>query len=164
MNEAPAAAADPLARLVDIVMPPPPSLWPQTPASLILIALAAIGLVVAAWWLVRRHRANRYRRAALAELAAAEQALAVDAQRQHAVASLAGLIRRTALAAFSRDVVVPLQGAAWLAFLDRSYGGTAFSDGPGRVLAEAPYRRSVELDDPAALIAVVRQWIRKHHV
>jgi hypothetical protein len=150
-------AADPLARLVDVVVPPEPSLWPQTPASLILIALVVIGAVVAAVWLVRRHRRNAYRRAALAELAA------MDPRHPHAAAALAALIRRTALAAFPREVVTPLQGAAWLAFLDRSYGGTAFSGGAGRVLADAPYRPNAEPGDPAALAALVRQWIRRHH-
>ena len=60
--------------------------------------------------------------------------------------------------------MVPLQGADWLAFLDRSYGGTAFSSGPGHVLAEAPYRPDAEAGDPAALVALVRLWVRKHHV
>ena len=151
-------AADPLAGLVDIVTPPEPSLWPQTPASLILLALVAIGAVAATVWLVRRHRRNAYRRAALAELAA------IEPRRPHAAVALAALVRRTALAAFPRDAVVPLRGAAWLAFLDRSYGGTAFSGGPGRVLTDAPYRPDAESSDPAALVAVVRQWIRRHHV
>lgn len=160
MNE----AADPLARLVDIPVPPLPGLWPQTPASLILIALVTIGLVLAVAWLaIRRHR-NRYRRAALAELAATERMLSGDTQRGRIAVALADLVRRTALAAFARETVVPLQGTAWLAFLDRSYSGTAFSSGPGRVLAEAPYRPNVAPDDPAALVGLVRQWIRKHHV
>lgn len=158
MNESAATAADPLGGLVDIVTPAAPSLWPQTPASLILIAALSLCIACAAVWLVRRHRRNRYRRAALAELAA------TDVQRPNAAATLADLVRRTALAAFPRTVVVPLQGADWLAFLDRSYGGTAFSSGPGHVLAEVPYRPDAEPGDPTELVTLVRLWIRKHHV
>jgi Ca-activated chloride channel family protein len=151
-------AADPLAGLVDIVTPPEPSLWPQTPAALILIAGLTVAIAGAALWVVRHRRRNRYRQMALAELAA------TDLQRPNAAAALADLVRRTALAAFPREIVVPLQGAAWLAFLDRSYGGTAFSAGTGRVLAEAPYRPDTEAGDAAALGALVGRWIRTHHV
>ena len=50
-------------------------------------------------------------------------------------------------------------GADWLAFLDASYGGTGFSDGPGRVLAEAPWRPC----PPApGLPPLARDWVRRH--
>jgi len=73
-------------------------------------------------------------------------------------------VRRTALAAFPREHVAPLAGPAWLAFLDRSYGGQGFSLGPGRLLASAPYRRAApDQAQLRALTALVRQWIRGHH-
>src|SRR5262245_43819712 len=109
----PAPAADPLAGLVDIPLPPPVSLWPQTTASRVAIALAAAGLVAATWWLIRWWRATRYRRAALAEL----DAIASDMDRPPAqsAAALALLLRRTALAAFPREEVAELSGPPWLA-------------------------------------------------
>ena len=74
------------------------------------------------------------------------------------------LVRRTALAAFPRESVAPLAGLAWLAFLDRSYGGQGFSEGAGRLLANAPYQRAVpDREQLRALAALVRQWIRGHH-
>ena len=73
-------------------------------------------------------------------------------------------MRRTALAAFPREPVAPLAGPAWLAFLDRSYGGKEFSQGAGRLLVSAPYqRRSPDRDQIEALAGLVRRWIRGHH-
>lgn len=153
---------DPLAGLIDIALPPPVSLWPQTWTSRIAIALVLVALVVALWRLVHSWRANRYRREALSELNEIGQRL--DAREAQGLAELSMLVRRTALSAFPRTTIAPLAGPAWLAFLDRSYGGQEFSQGVGRLLASAPYQRSApDPEQLRALAALVRQWIRGHH-
>ncbi len=124
------APPDPLAGLVDIPLPPEVSLWPQTWPLRIAIVVLAVALIGALWWLARRWWANRYRRAALAEL---------DALPAPTQGALALLVRRTALSAFPRADVAALSDMAWLAFLDRTYGGTGFTQGPGRALAAGPY-------------------------
>jgi hypothetical protein len=130
--------------------PPAVSLWPHT-AGWIWLAIAV--LAGAAWlarrW-VRRHRANAYRRAALREIAAAGNDPAV----------LAEILRRTALSAFPRAEVAGLYGNAWLGFLDRAYGGTEFGNGPGRVLAVAPYAPA-EARGPD-LVPLAAAWVRRH--
>src|SRR5262245_17195632 len=55
-----APPSDPLAGLIDIPLPPPVSLLPQTWPSRIAIVLVAAGLIAGMWWLVRWWRANRY--------------------------------------------------------------------------------------------------------
>jgi Domain of unknown function (DUF4381) len=121
------AVTDPLVGLIDIPLPPPVSLWPQTWTSRIAIALVLTALVVALWRFVHAWRANRYRREALSELGAIGQRLDVCEARGEGLAELSMLVRRTALAAFPRETVAPLAGPAWLAFLDQSYGGQGFS-------------------------------------
>jgi hypothetical protein len=158
------APIDPLAGLVDIPLPPPASLWPQTWTSRIAIALALAAVVVALWRFAHAWRGNRYRREALSELDGIGQRLDGSEARGEGLAELSMLVRRTALAAFPRENVAPLAGSAWLAFLDRSYGGQGFSLGPGRLLASAPYQRvAPDQDQLRALTALVRQWIRGHH-
>jgi Domain of unknown function (DUF4381) len=67
--------SDPLAAgLIDIPLPAPPSLWPQTWTARITLALAAALLIVGIWRVAHWWRANRYRRAAMAELDRIEQA------------------------------------------------------------------------------------------
>lgn len=155
----PTLPPDPVAGLIDIPLPPEVSLWPQTWESRTVVAVLLVGLIAGGWRLACRWHANRYRRAALAELDRIENRLAEDAASHSALASL---VRRTALAAFPREQIAALAGPAWLSFLDRTGGGHDFSDGPGRNLEIAAYRP--EADDPRVLIGTVRRWIKTHHV
>lgn len=142
-----------LVQLLDLLEPvpepPPISMMPQTVGWVWL----AIGLVAGLLLLIRqvlRHRhANAYRRAALTALSEAGD----DPAR------IAQIIRRTALAAYPRKDVAGLTGEHWLAFLDGTLPGDGFSDGPGRVLADAPYT-----DVPATpgLAELARHWISGH--
>lgn len=161
MAETQTPQADPVAGLIDFPLPQEVSLLPQTWPSRIAIALTAAAIVLASWRLLRWYLVNRYRREALAELDAIRHATPPD---QLAI-QLSLLVRRTALVAFPRETVAPLAGPAWLAFLDRTSGGEAFSHGAGRLLASAPYRPgSSDPDQVEALADLVRRWIRTHHV
>lgn len=157
-----------LTRLHDLALPTPVSYAPATAGWYVLGAL----LVLAFVWIVLRwrahRRAGRYRRAALAELATIEARLKGDG-RAAAIVELDVLVKRVALAAYPRSDVAALSGDAWLAFLDRSSGGSTFSAGDGRALADLPYaskgeRAAVPPERAAALAAMVRNWIRSHRV
>jgi Ca-activated chloride channel family protein len=155
--------SDPLAGLIDIPLPQEASLWPQTwplrIAIVLIVALAVWGI----WRFVHRYRANRYRREALSELDRMRQT--PDAAPDRLAAQLSLLVRRAALAVFPRETVAPLTGTAWLAFLDRSYGGEEFSRGVGRWLVSAPYQQTAPgRDELNALRSLVDRWIRVHHV
>lgn len=129
--------------------PAPVSLWPQTAGWIwlgIIVATAAIFLV-RRWMAI--HRANAYRRAALQEITG----LGDDP------AALAAVLRRTALAAYPRAMAAGLHGDAWLGFLDQTYGGTDFRNGPGRAVAIAPYGPTQAAPGLAALAA---RWVRAH--
>ena len=152
--------ADPLAGLVDIPLPAPVSLRPQTWPSQILLTVVFVGLIWGVLWTVHRWRVNRYRREALTELKRIEAGAATSTSAELS-AALASLVRRTALAAFPREQVASLTGAAWLAFLDRTDGRHAFSEGPGRALEISVYRQAPAVDS-SGLINAVRSWIKFH--
>lgn len=152
-----APEVDPVAGLVDIPLPTPVSLWPQTWPLRIAVAVVAVGLAVCAWQLARWWYRNRYRRVALAELdriAGASDAASVPLD-------LASLVRRTALAAFPRDKVASLTGVEWLEFLDRTADTRAFSEGAGHALENVAYRPTPA--DVRPPIGAVRHWIKAHH-
>lgn len=154
---------DPVAGLIDMPLPQEVSLWPETWASRIAVVVLLVTAVVAIWRFISYRRVNRYRREALAELTRITSA--PDTAPGELAAQLSLLVRRTALAAFPRQQIAPLNGAAWLAFLDRSSGGTEFSRGAGRWLASAPYARTGPNDSQRPeLIELTRRWIRGHHV
>lgn len=137
---------DLLDQLAEPAEPAPVSMMPETIGWAVLVAL--VGWLVVRT--VRRRRANAYRREALALLAGAGD----DAR------AIAPILRRTALAAYPRERVASLSGAAWLAFLDRTGGGPGFRSGPGKALVSAPYR-DAERETPG-LGALAAGWVRRH--
>jgi hypothetical protein len=157
--------ADPVAGLIDIPLPQPISLWPQTWLSRIAIVVLFAAAVAALLWLAHYWRVNRYRREALSELDRIERAFVGHSAPSELAAQLSVLVRRTALAAFPRERVASLAGSAWLAFLDDTCGEHEFSRGIGRLLVSAPYDRIAPTDrQVSSLVDLTRHWIRTHHV
>lgn len=159
----------PLLDLHDIVLPEPVSWVPQTLGWWILLGILVVALAWATAAAIRRRRTNRYRTLALAHLARIETELADPATRATAVTALPVLVKQTALAFRPRSEVAALSGSSWLRFLDDSYGGSGFTEGPGRLLSTLAYSTpattntlpSAELE---ALVDLVRRWIRRHRV
>jgi len=163
--------------LADIVLPSPPSWMPATIGWLVLGLVLAAALLGLAWRAWRHWRANRYRRAALKELAVLQRALqggrgdiaeAADARaRARALLALAELLKRTALAAWPRASVAGLSGTAWCNFLQAHAGRAGDAVGLIVLLVDAEYRdRSALAGWPAQqareVAAACGQWIAGH--
>ncbi len=146
--------------LRDIHLPEPVGWWPPAPGWWLLLGLALAG--AAAWaWLAWRRR-TRVRRAALAEWKRIEETYAADGDVARLARDLSILMRRAAVTADERPRVAGLTGEAWLAWLDQGLDGRPFSQGPGRCLAEAPYRPDAEeqVVDAMALLGLCRARLR----
>lgn len=137
--------------LRDIHLPPPPGWWPPAPGWWLLAALLLAALTGLALWLRRRMRKARHRAALEAELTLA---LAADSPAEQVVA-LSQLLRRAA-----RQVdpqAATLSGEAWLRWLDGADASAPFSQGPGRVLLDGPFRaQGVDHPDIAHLLPILR--------
>jgi len=144
-----------LSQLRDIHLPAPVSWWPPAPGWWLLAAIL-LGLIIIGYWLIRRHRINRWRRQALAQLAqlkAGEDATVA--------AQLSVLLRRVAISRYPQAKVAALTGEAWLTFLDDTLdSGTPFQTGPGRALVTGPYTAEAEIDAPA-LLSLAERWIKR---
>ena len=141
--------------LHDIVLPEAASYIPQTVAWYVLFGFLLALLAWGGTFLVRRERRNRYRKIALRRLR--------DIEARGALCELPALVKQTALSFAPRDDVASLSGDEWLRFLDETYRGDAFTRGPGRLLPVLAYGRP-DTDDVDELVALVRRWIREHHV
>lgn len=132
--------------LRDVHVPPAPSWWPPAPGWWVLLAVLVLLVSgLAAWGLHRRRRRRAWER----WFDAAGQA-DTPAER---VAAMSELLRR---AARRLDASADrLEGDAWLRFLDGGQG-RAFTEGPGRLLLDGGYRRTVDPADLAAATAVAR--------
>ena len=163
------AAQKALANLADVASPEPVSWMPQTWGW----ALLAIVVIAAATWAIvrwrRRREANRYRVEALADLARLDALLADPARRGEALAAIAPLMKRTALAVWPRGDVASLSGERWIAFLRAHGPADALSGAAGRLLGDAEYRSPASLAAMSAEEAhdcarAARAWIQRHRV
>ncbi len=145
----PVTLLDLLDRLIEAPDPPPVSMMPQTWGWAVLALILLATCIFVAIHMRRRYRANAYRRYAIKEL---------EATRDDP-AAIAAILRRTALAAYPRRDVAGLTGDDWLRFLDARVAGKDFLEGPGRLVAAAPYRAT---QSEPALSAVAKDWIVRH--
>lgn len=146
-----------LALMHDVVLPEAVSLMPASPGWWVLLGWFAASVLVLVRSLVRRRRANAYRRDALQLLAAIETDRGID--DDEAAARIADLVKRTALAAYPRRTVAPLYGADWARFLCATAGNDRKVTAAADELAHAAYRpggMGRQLVEPA------RRWIRVH--
>ncbi|VVE62204.1 hypothetical protein PCA31118_00933 [Pandoraea captiosa] len=155
-----------LTGLDELPLPPPVSYMPQTWGWGVVAVLIVLGVAWCVWRAWRRYRRDHYRRLALAEL---ERLAAMSREPDHrtiAVASMAALLKRTALAAYPAENVGAMRGATWIEFLNRHRG--RFEARDGQYLAMASYAPRGVDDTPQgeidALVQRARQWIHDHHV
>lgn len=148
--------------LRDIHQPPAPPWWPPAPGWWLVACVLLVALGFLAWFAARR----RKRRAII--VAIFDDALRSAATPAEEVAVMSELLRRAARRCDPQ--ADRLDGDAWLAFLDASPaaargrkaaadagpGGGAFTDGPGRLLLEGPYRRDVDQQQVAELRPLAR--------
>ncbi|MEP9375971.1 DUF4381 domain-containing protein [Aquabacter sp. CN5-332] len=145
-----------LSNLNDIVLPPAVSYWPPQPGWWILAAGLFAIAVIAVVRLILRYRANAYRRAALAELARIGQATDADSAQR-----ISTILKRAALVAYPREQTAALTGPAWLAFLDRTGGTSAFTQGPARELVPLAFGAASHADG-IAIARAAAHWVRRH--
>lgn len=140
--------------LRDIHLPEAVSWWPPAPGWWLLLGLVIL-LAISVVYLWRRRTRSRYRRIALREIGEMS-----DLPPAELAAALSQLLRQAALCYFPRHDCAGLCGEEWLAFLDRPFADQPFSQGIGRSLLDAPYRKAT-LNDSEALIDLCRRWLKQ---
>jgi hypothetical protein len=151
MNQGPAQLP-----LRDIHLPHAPSWWPPAPGWWIVAAILLAIVACAAWWRGRQRRLSR------SAMTAARHELArlrSGGEPLSKVRDASSLMRRLAISVFPRRDAAGLTGEAWLHFLDAPMENAPFSRGPGRILINAPYRRSVSEDEVRPLLDLCAGWI-----
>lgn len=136
-----------LNQLRDIHLPQAPLWWPPAPGWWVL---AALGLCLLAWGIVRLWR--RWRRFRPARRARQLHRRLTLELRGDSIAPAAWLhrtnevLKRLAVHGLGHREMIPAWGDDWLRYLDGRYGEPAFSRGAGRCLGPARFRRDAEVD------------------
>ena len=131
-----------LSDLRDIAIPAEPSMWPPAAGFWILLFLLLLMLGAAALHFYTAWRRNAYRRAGIHFL---QQCLTVY--------DVSVLLKRVAMAAFSRERVASLHGMEWVDFLNKTGPGSGFAD---------LMRDEVDIPAGESLKAAAGEWIRRH--
>ena len=150
--------ADPLAALRDIHVPAAPEFWPPAPGWIAVACLVIAAAVVAMAIAVRRWRAGRFRREALAALRSLRARHGAGVPDTEIATELSVLVRRVALARWPREDVAGLTGDRWMAWLETTLPGIEAS--ARTALLDAPYARRCRFDAERALSAC-EHWIRR---
>jgi hypothetical protein len=147
-----------LQKLKDIHLPPAISMWPTAPGWLILFVLFSgliLYLMYVAYRSTQRKRTVKY---ALSKLKKLKDTSSSNPQAIHIAMEISILLRRTALYYFRREDIAGLTGDNWLNFLNRSGNTTQFTDGAGRLLIDAPYRKD-NTADLMPLFTLTQAWL-----
>ena len=141
-----------LENLHDIVVPMPVPWWPPAPGWLFLGGLLLLLILIVLTRTALRYRRNAYRRVALTELRLA-------AAGTEPLPLVAGLLKRTAMAAYRREDVAGLTGKAWMDWLAET----------GKMTLPAPVVTALRQNlydggetDPKVLIDFATRWVQRH--
>ncbi len=150
---------DSLAALHPLREPPLVGWWPPAPGWWALGLLCLLVLVLLAFFLLRRYRANTYRRKALARLDKFYQLQQSQPDQRRFQAQLNALLKGVALKAYPQRDVAALSGGQWLDFLNASL--EEYDRFPAEFVSGA-YRREPAPLDAGHLQRSARAWIKRH--
>lgn len=139
-----------LDRLNDIVIPPDVSWWPLAPGWYVLSGLFLLAVSWFLWRVGKKWKANAYRRFALRELAGLDDA-----------ASIAELLRRTALAVTPRSEVARSSGSQWVDWL-AAQCPVPIPPQVRHQLSRGIYEREAESTEVDLLHDYAAKWISGH--
>ncbi|MGZ8907463.1 MAG: DUF4381 domain-containing protein [Methylobacter sp.] len=144
--------------LKDIHLPEAIGWWPPAVGWWLLAVLIPL-LIAFTVWFYRHLTRKTAVKTAKKLLANIKQDKTLDELQK--LRQLSELIRRVAISVVPRAQAAGLTGAAWLAFLDRSVKGSPFSEGIGRLLAQAPYQKSSPTEaEIVQLISLCEDWLK----
>lgn len=140
-----------LQNMQDIIEPAAAGFWPPATGVWLIGVLVMVWVVAAIVLLRIRRSQNAYRRAGIQALRNIRLGLDTPDGKSAAIQELAVLLKRVAMTAYDRDTVAALSGERWLAFLDDTMAGGAFSSAAGHLLTKITYAPSDLLLDEEAL-------------
>jgi hypothetical protein len=152
---------DPLANLHPLREPELIGWWPLAPGWWLLLAMLVMCLLGLIYLLLRRYRANAYRRQALLQLREVQQRYLDEGDVTGCLSQINALLKSVALQAYPRRGVAGSSGEQWLAFLN-SRVKRSIDFPPGFV--QAHYHKNAAELDLEQVQRAAQQWIRHHEV
>lgn len=144
-------------QLKDIHLPEAVSVWPPAIGWWLLPILLLL-FIALLWWLYKKMTEKNALKSAKNLL---EQIKAAQEDDLQQLQQLSSWLRRVSMSVSGRKMVAGLTGDKWLQKLDESVDGSPFSEGIGRCLANAHYRKKLpDGCDIPALTELCEQWLK----
>ncbi len=144
--------------LRDIHLPDVIGWWPPAIGWWILLVLIPLFFWLMAWAFKRMTRKTAVKTAKKLLLRLKQDD---SLEEKDKLIALSKLLRRVAISQTARAESASLTGLDWLEYLDNSVKGKPFSQGVGKVLAEAHYQNKLPADlDIPAIIALCETWLK----
>lgn len=141
--------------LRDIHLPAPIGWWPPAIGWWILAILLPL-LIFLVYRMVRKALQKTPIDDALQQLDDIGNQL--ETEPLHAIREMSILLKRSAVTLYPRDQTAGLTGREWLLWLDSTLGDDRFTNGPGQLLEDAPYRRESK-GQAEQLYGLCRVWL-----
>jgi len=141
--------------LKDVHEPAAIVFWPMAPGWWLLIFLLVASLIGVYYW--KKHRKPPYKKLAQTALKQLHNEYELNGDEKMFIQSLSTLIRRIALAVYGRQVS-SLTGNQWLKFLNETGNTDAFTVGPGKMLIDAPYQSTPNIN-VKDLLLITKHWV-----
>lgn len=146
--------------LRDIHLPDPVGWFPPAPGWWILLLLSVAIIAYGIWRIVKHRQRLSIYRSAIHELEQIKNNYQRDCDAKALSQALSILLRRVAITVTSRGVSAGLTGEPWLDHLDTLSREPCFNTDTGRLLIEAPYKPSADINGDA-LLQLCETWVKK---
>ena len=150
---------DPLANLHPLREPPLIDWWPPAPGWWLLLICTLLGIMALGYFLIRRFRANAYRRRALAQLQDLHEKYMADSNTGQYIGETNALLKSVAILAYPRRQVAASSGEEWRSFLNsKMQTGEQFPEN----FFTAAYQKVCPEMDMALVHRAAQRWIKQH--
>jgi hypothetical protein len=150
---------DPLAQLHPLREPAMTGWWPPAPGWWVVAAALVLLLSILTWWLLKRYRANAYRRQALDQLASIRSDYLASSESTNCLGQLNALLKSVALEAYPQRQVASISGQAWVDFLNERSSQSAHFESS---FATGHYGRGAAETDLEDILIRCERWIKRH--
>lgn len=149
-----------LKQLKGLHLPEAIGFWPLAPGWYLILGFLLLFLCGLTYFLIQRQRHRRALKHALLELEHFSREFQLRGDVQRTVSNISGLLKRVAIAYFSRSDVASLHGQAWLLFLDTTSGSNLNFATKGQLLITAPFDNKAS-GDVRPLFEMAARWIKE---
>ena len=149
----------------NIIEPEPIGFTLEAPGWYLLAGVALVMILVYAYFAWRKYQNNKYRREALSTF---EMLQSANLEAGPLIFGLLEVLKRVTLTSYGRTGVAPLNGNAWIHFLEeKNKGEPVFSESSRVIISTSLYQgRNIKVDDPQLqrFLEECTKWIRTHRV